>query len=144
MSIEIIESSDNDYMKVARAITRFNLAHLPPNSSDNMTSLGYVIKDSSVGIIGGVYAKLLLGNCLSIDILWVEEKHRKRGYASRLMRAVENAAIQLGSRLSIVDTFEFQAPEFYQKCGYEIFGILDDCPCVGNKRYYLKKTLTAI
>jgi len=142
MSIEIVESSDNDYMKIARAITRFNLAHLPSNSSDNMTSLGYVIKDYSAGIIiGGVYAKLLLGNCLSIDILWVEEKYRKRGYASQLMQAIENAAIRLGSKLSIVDTFEFQAPDFYKKCGYEIFGILDDCPCVGNKRYYLKKSL---
>jgi len=142
MSIEILESSDSDYMRVARAITRFNLAHLPANSSDNMTSLGYVIKDSNVGIIGGVYAKLLLGNCLSIDILWVEEKYRNRRYATRLMQVVEDAAIQLGSKLSIVDTFEFQAPEFYKKCGYEIFGILDDCPCVGNKRYYLKKVLS--
>jgi GNAT superfamily N-acetyltransferase len=142
MSIDITESSDSEYMKVARSITRFNLAHLPPNSSDNMTSLGYVMKDSDAGIIGGVYAKLLLGNCLSIDILWIEEKYRKRGYASQLMQVVEAAAIRLGSRLSIVDTFEFQAPDFYKKCGYELFGVLDDCPCIGNKRYYLKKVLS--
>ncbi len=141
MTIAIFESSDKDYLQVARAITRFNLAHLPAKSSDNMTSLGYVLRDSSAGVIGGVYAKLLLGNCLSIDILWMEEKYRKQGYATKLMQTIENAAKQLGSRLSIVDTFEFQAPEFYKKCGYEIFGILDDCPCPGNKRYYLKKVL---
>lgn len=141
MTIAIFESSDKDYLQVARAITRFNLAHLPANSSDNMTSLGYVLRDSGSVVIGGVYAKLLLGNCLSIDVLWVEEKYRKHGYATQLMQVIEDAAKKLGSKLSIVDTFEFQAPEFYKKCGYEIFGILDDCPCPGNKRYYLKKVL---
>jgi hypothetical protein len=27
-----------------------------------------------------------------------------------------------------VDTFEFQAPGFYQKLGYEVFGVLPDHP----------------
>ena len=31
-------------------------------------------------------------------------------------------------------------PAFYLKHGYEIFGILEDCP-KGHKRYYLKKSL---
>jgi len=30
--------------------------------------------------------------------------------------------------------------DFYLKHGYEIFGVLDNCP-KGHKRYYLKKTL---
>ncbi len=57
------------------------------------------------------------------------------------MLKLEQEAHLLGSRLSIVDTFEFQALEFYQKLGYTQFGVLDDCPCPGNKRYYLKKKL---
>ena len=141
MTIEITESNDKDYLQVARAITKFNLANLPPNSSDNMTTLGYVIKDSRAGVIGGVYGKLLLGNCLSVDVLWVNEDQRDHDYGTKLMLAIENAARKLGSRLSIVDTFDFQALGFYLKNGYEQFGVVDDCPCVGNKRYYLKKTL---
>lgn len=126
-------------MQLANAITRFNLHHLPPHSSDNMTSLGFAMRDSSAGVIGGVYGKLLLGNCLSVDMLWMETKFRKKGYASQLMQVLENAAHNLGSRLSIVDTFDFQALGFYQKIGYDVFGVLDDCPCPGNKRYYLRK-----
>ncbi len=141
MSIEIRQSSESEYIKIARAITKFNLDHLPYNSSDNMVSLGYVVKDYDAGVIGGIYGKLLLGNCLSIDVLWVEPKFRNRSYATELLKKLEQAAIQLGSHISIVDTFDFQALGFYQKSNYEVFGILDDCPCLGNKRYYLKKTL---
>jgi hypothetical protein len=38
------------------------------------------------------------------------------------------------------DTFDFQAKDFYLKQGYEIFGVLKDCPS-GHKRYYMKKIL---
>jgi GNAT superfamily N-acetyltransferase len=106
-----------------------------------MTSLGYVVKDSDRGVIGGVYGKLLLGNCLSIDILWIDPEFRLQGHARKLMQQIELAAMQLGSKLSIVDTFEFQARGFYEKCGYTVFGVLDDCPCPGNQRFYLKKPL---
>lgn len=40
----------------------------------------------------------------------------------------------------ILDTFDFQAKNFYIKQGYEIFGILDNCP-EGHKRYYMKKNI---
>jgi GNAT superfamily N-acetyltransferase len=139
--MEIRRSTESEYIKIARAITRFNLDNLPPNSSNNMTSLGYIVQDPVAGVIGGVYGKLLLGNCLSIDILWMNEKFRNQGHATKLMLAIESAAKQLGSHLSMVDTFDFQSLGFYQKVGYEVFGVLDDCPCVGNKRYYLKKVL---
>lgn len=139
--MQISECTDADYYQIARAITKFNLAHLPPHSSDNMVSLGYVIRDPKAGVVGGVYGKLLLGNCLSIDILWMEPEFRNKKYATKLMQHIENAAKQLGSKLSIVDTFEFQARGFYEKNGYTVFGVLDDCPCKGNQRFYLKKPL---
>lgn len=140
MTAKILECTNADYMAVARAITEFNLKHLPPHSSDNMGSLAYVVKDGSV-IIGGIMGKLLLGNCLSIDVLWVGEKYRKQRYGSQLLHTIEDAARLLGSHLSQVDTFDFQALGFYQKNGYELFGTLDDNPCIGNKRYYLKRRL---
>ena len=43
-------------------------------------------------------------------------------------------------RLIHLDTFDFQAKDFYLKHGYEVFGVLDDCP-KGHKRYYMKKVL---
>lgn len=141
MIVQIKQSSDREYMQIAHAISMFNLDNLPHNSSKNMTSLGYVIKNENVGLIGGIYGKLLLGNNLSIDILWVEKEFRNLGYATQLIQTLEEAAIRLNSKLSIVDTFDFQALDFYKKNGYSVFGVLEDCPCPGNKRYYLNKAL---
>jgi hypothetical protein len=39
-----------------------------------------------------------------------------------------------------VDTFGFQAPEFYRKLGYREFGRLDDFPA-GHSRSWLTKAL---
>lgn len=139
--MEITTSTEREYVQIARAITKFNFDNLPPHSSDNMTSLGFVVKENKIGVVGGVYGKILLGNMLSVDVLWVDEKYRGRDYATLLMATLEDAARKLGSHLSVVDTFDFQALDFYQKNGYTVFGVLDDCPCVGNKRYYLKKVL---
>ena len=76
------------------------------------------MQDLNAGLVGGVYGKLLIGNCLSVDILWMNEKFRGQGYATKLMETLENAAKKLGSHLSMVDTFDFQALGFYQKIGY--------------------------
>ncbi|MBV1820626.1 hypothetical protein [Anaerosalibacter bizertensis] len=43
-------------------------------------------------------------------------------------------------KLIHLDTFDFQAKDFYIKHGYEVFGILDDCPS-GHKMYYMKKNI---
>lgn len=140
MAIKVSASTEKDYLYIAKAITKFNFSNLPEGSNRYLSSLGFVIKEDKT-LIGGVYGKLLLGNCLSIEVLWVEEQFRNHGYGSELIYAIESAAINLDSRLSIVDTFDFQALDFYLKLGYVVFGTLDDCPCIGNKRYYLKKIL---
>ena len=47
---------------------------------------------------------------------------------------------QKGAKLIHLDTFDFQAKEFYEKQGYIVFGILENCP-EKHYRYYLKKVL---
>ena len=56
----------------------------------------------------------------------------------KLLKEVEKIAINQGCELIHLDTFDFQAKDFYLKYGYEIFGVLEDCP-EGHCRYYLKK-----
>ena len=46
----------------------------------------------------------------------------------------------MGCTLSHLDTFDFQAKDFYLTKGYEIFGELENCP-PGHKRIFLKKYL---
>jgi GNAT superfamily N-acetyltransferase len=77
---------------------------------------------------------------LYVDVLFVEKNHRGEQLGSLLLNKVEAEAKAIGVSLSHLDTFDWQAKEFYLKHGYEVFGVLDDCP-KGHKRYYLKKNL---
>ncbi|CZP96040.1 Acetyltransferase (GNAT) family [Legionella pneumophila] len=99
----------------------------------------YVIKENSL-IIAGVRSCFYLGECLAINVLFVDENHRLKGLGALLLNQVEADARAMGAKLSHLDTFNLQAKDFYLKHGYKIFGILEDCP-TGHKRYFMKKIL---
>jgi ribosomal protein S18 acetylase RimI-like enzyme len=75
-----------------------------------------------------------------VHLLFVKEELRGRGYGHRLLTLAEEEARQRGARSVYLDTFSFQAPAFYEKHGYEVFGVLEDFP-LGHQRYFLRKKL---
>ena len=77
---------------------------------------------------------------MAIDIVWVDKQYRRQGLGSILLGEVEREAMEKDCHLVHLDTFDFQAKEFYEKNGYSMFGTLEDCP-KGHNRYYLKKSL---
>jgi len=86
--------------------------------------------------------QVLVGDIvLSIHQLWVHEDFRHKGYGTKLLVKVEGQVKSLGAKLAHLDSLDFQAIDFYKKHGYVTFGILNDCPCAGHKRYYMKKEL---
>lgn len=54
------------------------------------------------------------------------------------MDAAEAMARERGAVGACLETFTSQAPEFYQKRGYTVFGRLDDYP-PGNAKLFLSK-----
>jgi ribosomal protein S18 acetylase RimI-like enzyme len=70
----------------------------------------------------------------------VDGAHRGGGWGRALLERAEEEAIARGLQGVWLDTFSFQAPGFYQKLGYEVFGTLADYP-PGHTRYFLRKTL---
>ena len=98
-----------------------------------------VADPASAEIIGGLWGSTAYGY-LHVDMLIVPETMRRRGIGARLMRDAEKEALQRGCRGAYLETFDFQAREFYEKLGYSVFGQLDDTP-PGHRRYFLKKSL---
>lgn len=87
------------------------------------------------GVIGVVY-----WDWLYVDLMWLREDLRGRGYGHRLLELVEDEARQRGATQVYLDTFSFQAPEFYKRHGYKVFGELKDFPA-GHDRFFLTKRL---
>ncbi len=88
-------------------------------------------------------AECFVWNAVQVGALWVDAKYRKQGLGSRLLEAVEEIAAERGCTLIHLDTFDFQAKDFYVRHGYEVFGILNDSP-EGHCRYYLSKRLSPL
>ena len=87
------------------------------------------------GLIGATYC-----DWLHIDLLFVKEELRGRGYGHRLLEIAEEEARKRGAKNVYVDTFSFQAPDFYKKHDYNVFGELKDFP-PGHQRYFFTKQL---
>lgn len=139
-SFVIEESTREECQIVDDGIVKYNCSKVPFTQEPYFIPINRVIKDIDGSVIAGINSVLYCWNCLYIDILWVKEEYRKEGYGSALLNEVENIAKQKGCKLVHLDTFDFQAKDFYLKHGYEVFGILDDCPS-GHKRFYLKKNI---
>lgn len=75
-----------------------------------------------------------------INLMFIKPELRGQGYGSQILAQAEAEARQRGAKHAYLDTFSFQAPEFYAKYGYEVFGMLEDFPA-GHQRYYLRKSL---
>lgn len=137
MKIEITdkyEKKDEDI--ILQGLLEYNLARI---EDKNQKYLGVYLQDENgkkvAGLIGNTH-----GNWLSIKFLWVSEELRGQNIGSNILNKAEQTAKERGCKYSFLDTFSFQAPEFYKKHGYKDAFTLENYPVTG-KRYYFTKIL---
>ena len=104
---------------------------------ENWQRLAIFIRDDQGKMSGGLYGYTHWG-WLFISHLWMAEALRGQGYGTELVARAEHEAARRGCRQAYLDTYDFQALGFYQKRGYEVFGLLEGFP-TGHRRYFLQK-----
>ncbi|MFJ4693930.1 GNAT family N-acetyltransferase [Streptomyces sp. NPDC088766] len=78
---------------------------------------------------------------LHVTYLWVDERHRGTGLGTGLLAEAERLARDdRGCLRSRVETWDFQAPRFYRRRGYEVVCVIEDYP-PGITEYTLTKRL---
>ena len=98
-----------------------------------------MVKDQNGEILGGLYGRMIF-RWMFIELLSVPEQGRGQGIGSKLMAQAEALAKEKNCYGLWLDTFDFQAPEFYRKLGFSQFGEIVDYP-PGHKRHYFQKRL---
>ena len=133
---QIVQVDKPDWNVIGGGIHQYNTAEA---GDMNAQTLCYVLQNLEKETVGGVIGQVHW-DWLNIDLMWVQEDLRDQGYGQQLLGLIENKARELGAKNAYLDTFSFQAPGFYQKYGYQVFGELKDFPN-GHQRYYLTKAL---
>ena len=90
-------------------------------------------------VIAGLLGRTSLG-LLFIDIFFVPESLRGQGLGSEVMRQAEEEAKRRGCCGSVLYTISFQAPAFYERQGYRVFGKIE-CQPPGTSRIFMTKEL---
>lgn len=127
------------YFEIDQKLFEFNKSCVPPTQIPDVIPLNFTIKDQNE-IVAGICGDVYIWNILYISVFFVEKTYRQQGFGSFLLNKLEEKAQKLGVELIHLDTFDFQAKDFYLQHGYEIFGVLEDCP-KGHQRFYMKKVL---
>ena len=101
--------------------------------------LAVLVKDEDGKVLGGLWGATHW-QWLFVHLLWLPETLRGAGLGRDLLRRAEAEAMARGCANVWLDTYSFQAPGFYEKLGYTVFGTLEGYP-PGHRRYFLQKRL---
>ncbi|MBT8136370.1 MAG: GNAT family N-acetyltransferase [Gammaproteobacteria bacterium] len=126
--------ADEDVAWVRKNLVAFNRSQAPEQPQQK---IAVYARDEQGTIIGGATGEVTWG-WLYVEMLWVHEDYRGSGIGSRLLDDIE----QLARKYNVVGfhlgTTDFQALDFYLRCGYEVWGQLPDFP-PGHTNYSLRK-----
>lgn len=131
--------SQEDASFIWEKIREFNRYTGPMLSYPPYEPFGILVRDQDNNVVAGIITRLYL-KCMFIEVFWIDEQYRRNGIGSKLLNTAEDYAKKAGCTFIHLDTFSFQAIDFYKKCGYSIFAVIDDYPD-NIKRYYIKKYL---
>ena len=108
--------------------------------AERETPLHVWASDSEGALAGGLVGHTWT-TWLHVTYLWVDDRHRGAGLGSRLLAKAEHlAATERACAASRVETWDFQAPDFYRRRGYEVVCVIPDYP-PGITEYTLVKRL---
>ena len=107
---------------------------------DPIELFAFFIRDENNNIMGGCGGEMMYGH-LYIEHLWIAASLRGQGYGRALMKAVEELALKNKCGFVAVNTFDWEALEFYKRFGFfvefERHGFLHN-----SVFYYLRKNIS--
>ena len=130
------EPTPEERNRIIDPLIAYNEAQVGPR---NKKEFAFSMHSETGEFIGG-----LLGfthwNHFFVSAVFVDQRFRGEGIGSDLLKRAEAVALEQGCDTIYLDSFDYQAPRFYVKLGFKVFGKLEDYP-PGHQRFYLVKRL---
>lgn len=138
-TIELVQDAKADELAqhIRQRLARYNELK---TGDGRWRPLALCLTEANGQTIGGLVGESFW-NAVHVELLWVDDAHRGRGYGTRLMRKAEIEARKRGAEVIYLNTFSFQAPIFYEGLGYTKFGELADTPKGAKRMWYVKRLI---
>jgi GNAT superfamily N-acetyltransferase len=101
--------------------------------------LAVLVTDDAGKTLGGL-SGATFWRWFYVQLFWLPVPLRGAGLGSKILARAEAEAKARDCLEVWLDSFSFQAPGFYRRHGYGVFGTLDDYP-PGHQRVFLTKRL---
>lgn len=134
------DQGESEYVR--QKLIEFNARHIAAEQKSVYEPIDLIFKNEHGEIVAGLLS-CLCWNWVEVDILWVDERYRHQGYGTRLLEEIQAVALSKEADFIKLNTFDFQAPKFYRKHGFELLFEIDNAPR-GSKHYYFMKRLRAV
>ena len=135
MHIRLENTESQKAQEIGNLIRSYNRSNRETAESE---PLNLYVEDDKGELMAGLVAETF-GNWLEIEYLFVKEELRGQGIGSQLLQQAESEAKKRNCRFAFVNTYQFQAPAFYQKYGYKEVFTMKDYPYTGQRHYYQKE-----
>ena len=135
MHIRLENTKSQKAQEIGDLIRSYNRSKRETTESE---PLNLYDEDEHGQLMAGLVAETF-GNWLEIEYLFVKEGLRGQGIGSQLLQQAESEAKKRNCRFAFVNTYQFQAPAFYQKYGYKEVFTMKDYPYTGQRYYYQKE-----
>ncbi|MGE5943275.1 MAG: GNAT family N-acetyltransferase [Flavobacteriales bacterium] len=140
MNVKVTDKIDQEsYDRVVELLVEYNLSKTQQFKNEINKPIEIIARNSNGEIIGGLYGRSIWGT-LEIKTFVVKTENRNEGIGRKLIIEAEKEAKNRNCRFISLDTFSFQAPEFYEKLGFKKIGTESDFPKGFAKYYYRKET----
>lgn len=142
----VIKNDNNEELKkqIDNKLANFNREHCQyfKNMANSKTDeylekeYNFLVYDDNK-LIGGAIG-FIKYKWYFLDLLYVNEEYRGQNIGTQLINEIEKLAKSknlIGIRM---ETWDFQARQFYEKNGYEVYATFEDCP-PGTVDNFLRK-----
>ncbi|MHA2874916.1 GNAT family N-acetyltransferase [Vibrio campbellii] len=132
-----LNPEQNDLDLIRDGIRAYNSMHLPDGDVD---AVGCFARNDEGKIVGGLTGEMF-NNTVFVEYLWVDVEARTSGVGSKLIALLEEQVKPHGVTYLYLDTYSFQALDFYLKLGFEKVGQYSGYPASGIDKHFLQKQI---
>ena len=136
-SYRLVVEDQPDPLDLALLEERLAAAAVAAAGVGEEEEFGIFVRDEDERVVAGASGSIW-GGCCQVHAVWVEDDLRGRGLGRVLMTEAEAEARRRGCRLIMGLTYQVLTADFYDRLGYRIVGVIEDCPAGTATRWYRK------